>query len=472
MSAGTPRIPISLTWPTAVTALNASVLRPPTALIESVSTDSRNIAPGALFFALSGERVDGHDFLETVAKQGAAAVVIAARRVASVGPLPASVGVLVVEDPLTALQFLATWYRHQLPAKVIGITGSVGKTTTKELLASALIADAGEAQVLKTQGNLNSQIGLPLMVLLANHQHRYVALEMGLSQFQEMHRLSEIARPNVATITAIAEAHLEFLGDLDGVARAKSEIFDGLAVDGIAVIPTWDQRLRQLGAMLEGRLGRERVWYVGEEDFCVARLVAYTHQSVTLQIQGKTVSAQVPLIGGHHAKNAGIAIACAVAAGADAERAAQGIALAQVPGGRSRLVTEIKGFTVLDDSYNANPASVTAALTSLGLLPGGRRLAVLGDMLELGISSSSDHYKMGQMAARSVDVLFGFGQEAHEYIRGARDAGLSEVYFLDGPIERAIEIVRGQLRPNDRVLLKGSRGMKMERFLAAFNEIE
>jgi UDP-N-acetylmuramoyl-tripeptide--D-alanyl-D-alanine ligase len=470
MSAGTPRIPISLSRTDAVIALQASVLQPPVAAIEAVSTDSRAIAAGTLFFALSGERVDGHDFLAAVAAQGAAAVVIAKHRISLAASLPSSVGVLVVEDPLAALQALATWYRQRLPAKVIGITGSVGKTTTKELLASALIADAGSPAVLKTQGNLNSQIGLPLMVLLGAPQHRYIALEMGLSQFHEMHRLSLIAQPNVATITSIAEAHLEFLGDLDGVARAKSELFDGLTADGIAVLPSWDQRLLQLGQSRERQHGKSRVWYVGEEEFCAVRILAYTHESVTVQTHGKTVTAQVPLIGAHHAKNAALAIACAVAAGADLEKAAHGISLAQVPGGRSRLVTEIKGFTVLDDSYNANPASITAALSSLGLLPGGRRVAVLGDMLELGPSSASDHYKIGQIAANSVDLLFGFGKEAHEYIRGARDAGLTEAHLLDDSIESAIREVRERLKPNDRVLLKGSRGMKIERFLAAFEK--
>ena len=467
MSAGTPRIPISLSLADAVTALGASVLRPLVGSLDAVSTDSRNIAPGTLFFALSGERVDGHDFLASVSAQGASAVVIAQQRVAAVSALAPNVGVFVVEDPLAALQALAAWHRQRLSAKVIGITGSVGKTTTKELLAAALVEDAGEAAVLKTQGNLNSQIGLPLMTLLATAQHQYVALEMGLSQFHEMHRLSLIAQPNVATITSIAEAHLEFLGDLDGVARAKAEIFDGLSAGGIAVLPAWDERLLRLGRSLEAR--GTRVWYVGEEEFCEARITAQTHQSVTVQLHGQTVHAQVPLIGLHHAKNAALTIACAVAAGADAAKAAQGIALAQVPGGRSRLVTEIKGFTVLDDSYNANPASVTAALASLGLLPGGRRVAVLGDMLELGPSSARDHYQIGQRAARSVDLLFGFGKDAAEYIRGARDAGLREAYLLDDSIERAIEAVRDHLKPDDRVLLKGSRGMKIERFLAAFD---
>jgi UDP-N-acetylmuramoyl-tripeptide--D-alanyl-D-alanine ligase len=475
MSASTPQIPIQIPLNDLVSWLGASLQQAPAAAITSLSTDTRNVTTGTLFFALSGERFDGHSFVANAAQAGAAAVVVSRAKLSMLGALPSSLGVLVVDDPLAALQSLAMKYRETLPTKIIGVTGSVGKTTTKELLAAALIADAGEDAVLKTLGNLNSQIGLPLMVLLAKPTHRYLALEMGLSQFGEMHRLSTIAKPNVATITSIAEAHLEFLGSLDGVAKAKSEIFDGLSNDGFAVIPTWEERLRPIAKALEQSLGRHRVCYVGEETWADVQieqgnsaLGVCSSVSLNFSLMGhQKVIAEVPLIGEHHARNAALAVVCAVCAGADPERAAQGIARAKIPGGRSRLATEIKGFTVIDDSYNANPASMRAALASLSLVPGKRSVAILGDMKELGVTSKQDHYQIGQLAARSVSLLLAFGQDAQEYIRGAKDAGMTEAFLLDETIEHAITKVRSLLQREDRVLIKGSRSMKMERFLEA-----
>lgn len=469
MSAGTPQIQLKVTPEQLVLGLRAHMQRAAAAPITSLSTDTRNVTPGTLFLALSGERFDGHSFVGEAARSGAAAVVISRAKLSCADALPASVGIFVVDDPLSALQSLAAWYRGTLSAKVIGITGSVGKTTTKELLAAALIADVGEAAVLKTEGNLNSQIGLPLMVLMARPEHKYVVLEMGLSQFQEMHRLSMIAQPDVATITSVAEAHLEFLGDLDGVARAKSEIFDGLAPAGIAVLPDWDARLVNVAASLEARLGQDRVCMVGASQGAAVRILRSVKQRVTLEVQGRELEMEVPLIGEHHTRNAALALACAIVAGADPERAARGIVDAKVPGGRSRLATEIKGFTVIDDSYNANPASMKAALSSLSLVSGGRRVAILGDMKELGVDSKQDHYQVGAFAARSVELLLAYGQDATEFVRGAQEAGLAAAVLLDASIEVAVEKVRSLVQPNDRILVKGSRSMKMERFLAALS---
>jgi UDP-N-acetylmuramoyl-tripeptide--D-alanyl-D-alanine ligase len=416
-----------------------------------------------LFVALRGERFDGHAFLPQALAAGAGAVVVARDKSVEVAPFAAAgCGVYEVDEPLYALQALGAAHRASQTARVVGVTGSVGKTTVKEFLAAAFTNDAGAAQVLKTQGNLNSQIGVPLMALMLRPEHRYASLELGLSQFGEMSRISRVAQPDIATITAVAAAHLEFLGDLDGVARAKAEIFEGVRPGGIAVLPAWDERLVNLGRSLSCV-----VKWVGTQAGSFARLVEVSSQHVSVEIQGTCVEINVPLVGLHHARNAALALACAVAAGADPARAAAGIAQAEVPGGRSRLVRDIPGLLVLDDSYNANPASTSAALAALALLPGARRVALLGEMRELGANSAEAHYEMGAEAARhGVQLLLSFGNEAQSYADGARSAGLL-ARNLGEQFEPALALLLSVLRSGDALLIKGSRGARMERFLDA-----
>lgn len=460
MAAGTPRIEVALSRTLLARALG-DPRTPASREVSSVSTDSRDLAPGVLFFALRGERFDGHGFLPHALAAGAAGVVAAEDQLPELAPYAAQgCAVYAVPDPLRALQALGAAHRLAQSARVVGVTGSVGKTTVKELLAAALSEDAGAASVLKTEGNLNSQIGVPLMALKLSAAHRYAALELGLSQFGEMARITRVALPEVATITAIAAAHLEFLGDLDGVARAKAEIFEGLRPGGVAVLPAWDARLRAVGAAL----GHEVAW-VGDEPSCFARIISAESQRVTVELHGKRLTAEVPLVGVHHARNAALALACAVAAGADPERAAAGIAKAQVPGGRSRLLRDLPEILVLDDSYNANPASMCAAFDALALLPGERKVALLGDMKELGEGARAAHVEVGAEAGRrGVQLLLAFGDEAGAYVEGASAVGIP-ARALGGDFEAAATLVCASLRRGDVLLLKGSRGARMERFL-------
>lgn len=467
MTAPTPRVELTLSPEDLARATGADTVLSPGAPLAAVSTDSRNVAPGTIFFALPGERVDGHTFLPQVLEAKAAAVVVAKDRVSSLG-LEAfrqkGCGVFAVKDTLLALQALATWHRASQTARVVGITGSVGKTTTKEFVAAALAAYVGEDAVLKTEGNLNSQIGLPLMVLQLKPSHKYAVLEMGMSFFGELSRLSHIARPDVATITAIAAAHVENLGSIEGVARAKAEIFDGLAPDGVAVLPEWDERVAKLGKSLPGR-----VFQVGSSPHADMHIFADPERhSLHVKTGSDNYPVRVPLLGLHNLRNAGLALACAVAAtrGAGVQEAIRGIENTRVPGGRSRLVSDIRGLSVLDDSYNANPASVAAALDSLPLLPGKRSVAILGDMLELGPNSREDHREAGRRAAAAgIDLLLAFGEEAEGYVEGAKEAGIKEAHHLGSDFDKAAEAVCSLLEEGDRVLIKGSRGMRMERFL-------
>jgi UDP-N-acetylmuramoyl-tripeptide--D-alanyl-D-alanine ligase len=444
------------------------------------ATDSREVRPGQLFFALLGERTDGFDHCAEAARAGAAAVVVPAGRGTPAGC--AAIPVIAVADPRAALGDLARLVRTQFTGKVVGITGSNGKTTTKELTAAALGA-AGS--VLRTAGSLNTEVGLPLTVLSSTGTEAFWVLEMAMRARGEIAYLAAIARPHVAVVTNVASAHLGRLGSVEEVARAKGEIFGGLTRDGVAVLPDDDARLeREAAAVPEGRKRRfgfggidadavsRSGWVAGSAERTVRILEVVPAGAggavVRLAVGDQPVVVRLPLAGEHNARNAAAALAVGNALGVPALASAAALERTVLPPHRSRLIS-IAGRTILDDSYNANPASMSAALatTMASVGSGGRAYAVLGDMLELGPQEEELHAELGrEAAALGVAGLVAVGALAAHIASGAKDAGLPLVAINDDPAAAAATVA-GWTAPGDWILVKASRGARLERTVAA-----
>ncbi len=421
-----------------------------------VRTDSRRLGPGDWFLALGGERFDGHDFLPHARAAGCAGAV--AERV----PEAWDRGFVRVQDTLRALQDCASYARQCFRGPVVGITGSSGKTTTRAMIATVL----GQAmRVHQTQGNLNNHIGLPLTLLDAPVDAEAWVVELGMSAPGEIHRLQEISRPTVRVITNVAAAHLEGVGDLDGVARCKQELFDGARSGDQILVNLDDPRVAQM-SLPEGL--ELRVLRYGESHGCDVSLTAWRVEPRTLstlvQIQTPrgTVAARLVAPGEHIALDALAAAAVGVALGLEPEAIAAGLRAWEPVGMRMRVDTLPGGVTVLNDAYNANPASARAALQTLAALP-GRRIALLGDMLELGSAEAEAHREVCTLAGQLGLDLVGL---AGPRMGAAADAvvGAGEV-LVAGDAAGLAESLRGRLLPGDVVLVKGSRGARMERVL-------
>jgi len=438
------------------------------------ASDSRLVVPGQLFFALPGERVDGFEFCAAAAQAGAAAVVVAAGR----GRPPGCNGipVIAVSDPRRALGDLAAAVRKQFKGRVVGVTGSNGKTTTKELIAAAL-SSAGK--VWRTQGNLNTDVGLPLTVLAATGKEDFWVLEMAMRAPGEIAYLAGIARPHAAVVTNVAAAHLGRLGSLDAVARAKGEIFGGLTPDGIAVLPIDEPRLEPALAKLpEAR--RWRFGFAGPASgprfVRIMELVpaGAAGSIVRLSVGCEPVVVRLPLAGEHNARNGAAALAVSHALGVRLLPACAALAGATLPPHRSQVLS-LGGRTVLDDCYNANPTSMSAALRTLGGSVGlsGRAFAILGDMLELGDEATTLHQAVGREAVKSgLAGLAVVGSLGAQIAAGASAAGLAAGRAIAFPDpEAAAQAVAGWSAPGDWILVKASRGMRLERAVEALQRI-
>jgi len=424
-----------------------------------VSIDSRTIRPGELFFAVVGPRFDGHDFLAEVGARGASAAVVH-RDVAA----PPSLQILRVQDTTRALQELARRRRLDAEVPVVAITGSVGKTTTKEMTA-ALLATRGP--VLKTEGNLNNQYGLPLTLLRLREEHTAAVLELGMSAAGELRALSAIAQPDVAAITRVSPVHLEFFASVDAIAAAKAEILEGLRPGGTAVLNGDDERVRRIGESFRGRVvwfGRDRRYDVSAESW---RGTGFGMR-FDLRVGGRVVDVALPLAGPHFVANFLAAAAAAHALGIAPETMAEAASSLAPARHRGEVVRLGEGVVLLDDCYNSSPDALEAAVTALTLLPGQRRVAILGDMLELGESGPALHGEAGRKLAGKVDVVIGVGQLATELLEGAREAGMATAtlhQFRD--VGEAIAGLNRLISPRDAVLVKGSRGVRLERVVDA-----
>ncbi len=421
-----------------------------------VMIDSRETRPGDVFLAIRGDRVDGHDFCAQAIERGAVLSVTAASRADDVaGPK------LIVDDTIHALGKFATWYRSTLDALVIGVTGSVGKTTTRDLIHAAL---ASEYEGLRSRKNFNNTIGLPLTMLDIEHQHEFAVLEMGAGRVGDIRELADIARPEVGVVTAIGPAHLASFGSLEAIIRGKGELLEALPTSGFAVLPGDDPILRQMADRAPCP-----VIFVGEGDdnHLQATRVRASFEGLRFEVDG--CEFDVPVFGRHHLTNVLCAIAIAREIGVSTQSLIQGLSYFRPVEGRSFLKT-IGSWTVIDDTYNASPKAVVAACEMLRELemPGiGQRILVLGDMRELGSSAASEHEQIGALAAKlKIDLLLACGEHADDFAHGAERAGMDRHRIAAAPdIETAKAVLDCWLEPGDAILVKGSRATRMERIV-------
>jgi len=434
-----------------------------------VVTDTRDMQPGALFVALRGERFDGNDFVDE-AIQGGAAAVVCTRPPARVKQ---STAVVVVDDTLRALGDLAAFHRRRFDVPVVAITGSNGKTTTKELLKSILSRAFSPREVLANRGNLNNLIGMPLSLLRLTAAHRVVVLEFGMNRLGEIARLTEIARPDVGLITTIGCAHLEGVGGIDGVAKAKGELFAGLGTDAVAVVNVADDRVRSLADAFHGeifRVGAGGDMYAEEVEF-----PSFANSRFRIVTSGGSAAIDLPLAGRHNVDNALAASACALVLGVGLGDIAEGLAKAECPPMRLDARRLPNGVMLVDDSYNANPDSVIASLDALaaGGESAGRCIVVLGGMHELGEAAEAEHRRVGTAIGELRPALVcALGEFAAAVAEGARSRGIEA-----GPVlvcadhGSAAEAVARCWQPGDTVLVKGSRASAMEKVVESLERM-
>ena len=434
--------------------------------IQGAVTDSRQIATGFLFIPVKGERVDGHDFIPSVFEKGALATLSEKSLENCPGPY------ILVESSLTALKQIAAYYRNQLTIPVIGITGSVGKTSTKEMIASVL---STKYNVLKTAGNFNNEIGLPLTILRIQEEHEAAVVEMGISDFGEMHRLAEIAKPDICVITNIGVCHLENLGDRDGVFRAKTEVFDHIKKGATVILNGDDDKLitvKDAGGNIPVFYHMENTKkYLHEKSSPTEHHDIYMDEVENLGLKGSrailhtpqgSILVEVPIPGEHHLYNAMAAAGVGLTLGLTLEEIKTGMASAQTIGGRTNLI-EANGMLVIDDCYNANPISMRAAID---LLKSGlkRTIAVLGDMGELGENEKQLHYDVGAYAAKAgIDILFCVGVLSKEMEQGARDAGANTQIYHFSTKEEMIPQLLEAVEEGDTILVKASHFMEFSK---------
>lgn len=419
-----------------------------------VTSDSRTAGPGALFVAFKGERVDGHTFMADCLKKGAVCCV-SEREPVDDTELPC----IVVESSLRAIGAIAAWHRGRFDIPVIGITGSVGKTTTKEMIAAVL---SRRFNTHRTEKNFNNELGVPWTLLRLEDANQVSVVEMGINGFGEMRRLTNIVHPTIAVFTVIGEAHLEFLGDRPGVLRAKGEIFEGMDENGLAVLNGDDDLLAACHpAMQRVTYGKNQ-----ENDIYASDIVSDGTNGIRFTVHHPSGSfeARVPGYGAHLVYAALAAAAVGLHLGMTGTEVAEGMANYRTVGDRARVI-DAGDKTVISDCYNANPNSMRSAIDSMAGMP-GRKVCVLGDMLELGEATEELHRGIGAYAVRGgVDLVIGCGSLGGFIAEGAKDAGGVALSFPDRDafIERLSEIVR----PGDCVLVKASHSMAFERIVDA-----
>ncbi|MHB1174540.1 MAG: UDP-N-acetylmuramoyl-tripeptide--D-alanyl-D-alanine ligase [Sulfuriferula sp.] len=420
-----------------------------------VATDTRTIQSGDLFVAIKGERFDGHQFARQALDKGAVAVMVAEGSGCDVQPM------LVVGDTRLALGQLAAWWRAQMPARLVAITGSNGKTTVKEMLAGILRAASSSDAVLATQGNFNNDIGMPLTLLRLQQQHEYAVIEMGMNHQGEIDYLTRLAHPDVALVNNAGAAHVGMLGSVENVARAKGEIFAGLKDGGVAVINADDV----YAGLWRNLAGKHPVL-----DFGIGH--GAVRGSYSAHARGSEVTLHTPIgqfqfslqvAGEHNVRNALAAAAAALALNINADAIVKGLSGFGGVGGRLQFKSALHGATLIDDTYNANPDSVNAALSVLAANP-GTKILVLGDMGELGEEAAAMHAAIGHAArTANIDRLLALGEMSAE---AAKAFGHGAMHFER--IEELLAELENRLDAETTVLVKGSRFMQMERVVQSF----
>ena len=429
--------------------------------VDGISTDSREIGKGQFFIPLVGSRYDGHQYIAKAMERGAVAVMTSRE-------IDAGIPAVRVSDTLLAFGKLAANYRQYLNIKVIAITGSVGKTTTKEMVASVMHTMYRTA---KTEGNQNNDIGLPMTIMHIGQDREYAVLELGINHFGEMAYLTSIAKPDIALVTNIGTMHIEHLGSREGILKAKMEILQGLNPNGTLLL-NGDEPL--LWGRREALRERYKTYYFGMDnpqcDIRASKL-ENTDNGVSFEVEGlgQCFQVQVPAEGKHNAMNALAAVSTGLLCAIDPEHIQLGMSRFENSGMRQKIY-EAEGYTIIEDCYNAGPESMRAALNVLSQhKTQGRRIAVLGDMLELGSRAMAEHYRIGRFAAGLVDMVFAYGYNATRIVTGAVTGGMdpANAMFFDS-MEELVTLLKMRAEPGDVLLFKGSRGMKMEQALELF----
>jgi UDP-N-acetylmuramoyl-tripeptide--D-alanyl-D-alanine ligase len=433
----------------------------PALAVARLHTDTRTLAPGDCFVALRGDRFDGHTFVRDVRERGAVAAMVSSRA----PDFPADLGLVEVPDTLEGLQQFAATYRKLLSVRTVGITGSSGKTSTKELVAAVLRT---RFRTRATRGNLNNHIGVPLTLLELEEDDEFGVVEMGMSHPGEIAALARMAAPEIGVISSIGPAHIEFFSHQMAIAEEKAELIAALPASGVAIMHAEDEWCRQIAYRTSARV----VW-VGEAEDATwrAREVAVTSQGISFRLEhgGAGVPVRLPVFNRVMVANALLAAAVGGECGLTLAEIARGLETVSLPGGRMQVV-ETRGSWIINDAYNANPSSMKAALVALKEFPGAaRRVAVLGSMGELGRHARDLHREIGVFAGeQGVQFLIAVGPHAEAFVLGAMGAGLRNVARALDADEAAVALKR-ILQPGDAILIKGSHFMGLEKVVEAMS---
>jgi len=448
-------------------AVGGTLAGRPDAEVRGYSIDTRTLNPGDLFFAVRGPRFDGHDFVQQAMEKKAAGAVV---ETGGFEPSPAF-NVVRVRSTLEALQNLARFVRRQWGGPIVGVTGSAGKTTTKEMIAAVL---AKKFTVLRSIGNFNNEFGLPLCLLRIDPSQTMAVLEMGMSAKGEIRRLAAIAEPNEGVITNVNPVHLEFFDSIEGIAEAKAELLDGLVEPRVAYLNNDDPRVRAMAGRFTGRVVTYGVSSSGAA-FQAQQLrdLGLGGSAFTIRHAGRDTDFVLPLLGQHNIANAVAAVAVGIEHGISWSDVRSAIAGIKPEKKRGEVVRFQEGFDVIDDSYNSNPKALTEMIRFLGKLEGyKRKIVVAGEMLELGSTSAELHRSCGREAAHAgAALIVGVQGEARSVLEGARDEGIEDerLKFAKDSTE-AGELLSRFVRSGDVVLIKGSRGVKLEQVLSALRQ--
>jgi UDP-N-acetylmuramoyl-tripeptide--D-alanyl-D-alanine ligase len=435
----------------------------PTAVATGYSIDSRTIRPGELFFAVKGEKMDGHDFVTQAFGNGAVAAVVSKERLGTVTPHVAPPTFIPVDDTLHALQNLATAVRQLWAKPLIAVTGSAGKTTTKEAIAHVL---ASKFNVYKSAGNFNNHFGLPLMLLKLEPDHDVAVVELGMSHAGEISELAKIAQPNVGVVTNVAPVHLEFFNSIADIARAKYELIQSLPINGTAVLNGDDEYVSQFGRDFQGKVvtyGVGPTALVRAENF-EAR--GEQGSAFDVLVDGFRERVSLPLVGKHNVSNALAAVAVGLERGLTLREAVSQLA-SLAPTDKRGEVVRFGNITVINDCYNSNPKALAAMVDALAAMPARRRIVVAGEMLELGPQGEEMHRAAGRhIAEQKIDFFLGVRGLAQSMVDSAKQAGI-HAEFVASAVE-AGQWLATNTHDGDIILLKASRGVKLEKALEAW----
>lgn len=431
-------------------------------IVSGYSIDSRSVAEGDLFFAVRGERLDGHDFVAAAVERGAAAAVVSSARVASLPDAALAVPLLIADDPLVALQSLAAHVRRQWGHRVVAIAGSAGKTTTKEAVAAALGA---KFKVLKSQGNQNNSFGVPLQLLRLQPEDEFAVIELGMNHHGEIASLARIATPDWGVVTNVGTAHIENFSDGQaGLARAKFELVDALPSTGVVFLNCDDPYVSQFGRDFLGR-----VVYFGSGPCADPQVLEAKEDLAGLHVRYRAGEREAQLtlnmLGAHNAVNALAGLAVALEAGVDLDSAIAALATLTAGDNRGEII-ELNGATIVNDCYNSNPEALRSMISTLAARPAQRRILVAGEMLEMGEQGPALHAACGRAAAEAgLDLVVGVGGNAEHLAAAASKGGVASLFLPNA--EAAGRWLKQNLKPGDVVLVKGSRGVHLERAIAA-----